>query len=78
MTATVATEVRTTPESLLLTFFGTHVRGRATRASMPSQSRTSSISPNGTPFCAIPQGPGFMPTRTASTWPGPRGPYRSR
>ncbi|MCO7218501.1 PaaX family transcriptional regulator C-terminal domain-containing protein [Klenkia sp. PcliD-1-E] len=34
MTAAVAPDVRTTPESLLLTFFGTHVLGRGTRVSV--------------------------------------------
>ena len=39
--------------------------GFRTRPSRPSQSRTSSTSPKGTPVWAMPQGPGFMPRRSA-------------
>jgi hypothetical protein len=35
-------------------------------ARMPSQSRTLATSPKGTPVCAMPNGPGFMPTSTTS------------
>ena len=37
--------------------------GLPTGASMPSQSRTKPTSPNGTPVCAMPKGPGFMPRK---------------
>ena len=49
--------------------------GSSTRASMPSQSRTLVISPKGTPVCAMPHGPGFMPTSSTSCCPAP---YRSQ
>ena len=40
--------------------------GDATGPSIPSQSRTIATSPNGTPVCAMPNGPGFMPRSTIS------------
>ena len=44
-------------------------RGRSTLASIPSQSRTIAVSPKGIPFWAIPNGPGFMPTKRISRGP---------
>ena len=46
--------------------FGCSRGGGATAASMPSQSRTVATSPNGTPVCIMPNGPGFMPTNSSS------------
>jgi hypothetical protein len=40
--------------------FGCSRAGLPIGASMPSQSRTIGTSPNGTPVCAIPNGPGFI------------------
>jgi nitrogenase iron protein len=44
--------------------FGCSFAGRPTGASSPSQSRTTPTSPKGTPLCAIPKGPGFIPMKT--------------
>ncbi|MFM8785167.1 MAG: hypothetical protein ACKOFI_08465, partial [Phycisphaerales bacterium] len=41
---------------------GARVWGWA-RAPIPRKSRTAATSPNGTPVCAMPNGPGFMPTK---------------
>jgi hypothetical protein len=41
-------------------------RGCVTRPSIPRNPRTAAISPKGTPVCAMPNGPGFMPTKSAS------------
>src|SRR5688572_4639120 len=52
--------------------FGCSCFGLPIFASMPSQSRTNDTSPNGTPVCAMPYGPGFMPTNMTSA---PSSPY---
>jgi len=46
--------------------FGCSSAGLPTLVRMPSQSRTLATSPNGTPVCAMPNGPGFIPTSTTS------------
>ena len=46
--------------------------GARTLPSMPSQSRTIATSPKGTPVCAMPNGPGFMPSSTTSLGPLPK------
>ena len=47
--------------------FGCTDFGARTFASIPRKSRTAATSPNGTPVCAMPKGPGFMPRNSAST-----------
>ncbi|PKP99491.1 MAG: hypothetical protein CVT74_07860 [Alphaproteobacteria bacterium HGW-Alphaproteobacteria-13] len=46
--------------------FGCSCGGRPTGASSPNQSRTNVTSPNGTPVCAMPNGPGFIPSNSTS------------
>ena len=41
--------------------FGCSHAGFPTAVTIPIQSLTAAISPNGTPVCVIPNGPGFMP-----------------
>ena len=49
--------------------FGFSFAGRETGTLIPIQSRTAVISPNGTPVCAMPNGPGFMPRKTTFRFP---------
>ena len=52
-------------------FAGCSRGGFPTKPEMPSQSRTAPISPKGTPVCAMPKGPGFMPRKTTRFLPFP-------
>ena len=45
-----------------------------TAAGSPSQPRTASTSPKGTPVCTMPNGPGFMPTNTTRFGAAPKRP----